>query len=45
LIHVDVKKLGSSPVGGGWRTQGRAQGKVRRTATPGHDIDNTAGPG
>jgi transposase InsO family protein len=27
LVHVDVKKLGNIPDGGGWRTAGRAQGK------------------
>jgi len=32
LIHVDVKKLGNIPTGGGWRFVGRAQGgKNRRT--------------
>jgi transposase InsO family protein len=36
LIHVDVKKLGNIPDGGGHRTQGRHQGKLNRTATPGH---------
>jgi transposase InsO family protein len=35
LVHVDVKKLGNIPDGGGWRTRGRAQGKLNRTATPG----------
>ena len=34
LIHVDVKKLGNIPTGGGWRFVGRAQGKKNRTATP-----------
>ena len=34
LIHVDVKKLGNIPDGGGWRTQGRAQGKHNRSTTP-----------
>ena len=34
LIHVDVKKLGNIPDGGGWRTAGRAQGRQHRTATP-----------
>lgn len=33
LIHVDVKKLGNIPDGGGWRFVGRAQGsKNRRTS-------------
>lgn len=27
LVHVDIKKLGRIPVGGGWRTVGRRQGK------------------
>jgi transposase InsO family protein len=35
LIHVDVKKLGNIPTGGGWRFVGRAQGKKNRTATSG----------
>jgi transposase InsO family protein len=32
LVHVDVKKLGNIPDGGGWRTLGRAQGKRARQA-------------
>ncbi|WP_203719481.1 IS481 family transposase, partial [Asanoa siamensis] len=35
LIHVDVKKLGNIPDGGGWRYVGRAQGKRHRAATAG----------
>jgi transposase InsO family protein len=35
LIHVDVKKLGNIPDGGGWRYVGRAQGNKNRAATPG----------
>jgi transposase InsO family protein len=35
MIHVDVKKLGNIPDGGGWRYVGRAQGKKHRAATPG----------
>jgi transposase InsO family protein len=35
LLHVDVKKLGNIPHGGGWRYVGRAQGKRNRAATPG----------
>jgi transposase InsO family protein len=35
LIHVDVKKLGNIPVGGGWRFVGRAQGAHNRRTTPG----------
>lgn len=33
LIHVDVKKLGNIPLGGGWRFVGRAQGDRNRAAT------------
>jgi transposase InsO family protein len=35
LIHVDVKKLGNIPDGGGWRYVGRFQGDRNRAATPG----------
>jgi transposase InsO family protein len=35
LIHVDVKKLGNIPTGGGWRFVGRAQGSKNRRATEG----------
>lgn len=35
MIHVDVKKLGNIPTGGGWRFVGRAQGNKNRAATPG----------
>ncbi|WP_272027970.1 IS481 family transposase [Kocuria rosea] len=35
MIHVDVKKLGNIPDGGGWRYVGRAQGNQNRWATPG----------
>ncbi|ALL79866.1 transposase (plasmid) [Pseudonocardia sp. EC080610-09] len=35
LLHVDVKKLGNIPDGGGWRYVGRAQGDLNRAATPG----------
>jgi transposase InsO family protein len=33
LIHVDVKKLGRVPDGGGWRYVGRQQGEKNRSAT------------
>lgn len=33
LIHVDVKKLGRVPHGGGWRYTGREQGWCNRAAT------------
>jgi transposase InsO family protein len=35
LIHVDVKKLGRVPDGGGWRYVGRRQGLKNRARTPG----------
>ncbi|PPG39580.1 IS481 family transposase [Pseudoclavibacter sp. RFBA6] len=35
MIHVDVKKLGNIPDGGGWRFVGRRQGDRNRAATPG----------
>jgi transposase InsO family protein len=34
LLHVDVKKLGNIPDGGGWRYVGRVQGQRHRAATP-----------
>src|SRR3954447_21133607 len=34
LLHVDVKKLGNIPDGGGWRYVGRRQGRRHRAATP-----------
>ncbi len=33
LIHVDVKKLGRVPDGGGWRYVGRRQGEKNRSTT------------
>jgi transposase InsO family protein len=33
LVHVDVKKLGNIPDGGGWRVTGRAQGGRNARAT------------
>ena len=33
MLHVDVKKLGNIPDGGGWRFVGRAQGLRNRAAT------------
>jgi hypothetical protein len=35
MIHVDVKKLGNIPDGGGWRYVGRRQGGKNRAKTPG----------
>jgi len=37
MIHVDVKKLGNIPDGGGWRYVGRQQGHRNRAATPGKE--------
>ncbi|NDO79167.1 IS481 family transposase [Kocuria indica] len=34
LVHVDVKKIGNIPDGGGWRFVGRRQGDKNRAATP-----------
>ncbi|MHC5560634.1 IS481 family transposase [Kocuria sp. U4B] len=34
MLHVDVKKFGNIPDGGGWRFVGRAQGKKNRAGTP-----------
>ena len=37
LVHVDIKKLGRIPDGGGWRIHGRQQGnKNRGTTKPGY---------
>jgi transposase InsO family protein len=35
LVHVDVKKLGNIPDGGGWRYVGKKQGYRNKSATPG----------
>ncbi len=35
LVHVDVKKLGNIPDGGGWRYVGQKQGYRNKAATPG----------
>ena len=35
MLHVDVKKLGNIPDGGGWRYVGRRQGDRNKAATPG----------
>jgi transposase InsO family protein len=44
LLHVDVKKLGNVPDGGGWRYVGRAQGGKHRVATPGKPRSKHRGP-
>jgi len=33
MLHVDVKKLGNIPDGGGWRYVGRQQGDKNRSTT------------
>jgi transposase InsO family protein len=40
LVHVDVKKLGKIPDGGGWRAHGRMMGRtsVQKKARPGYDF-------
>lgn len=42
LVHVDIKKLGNIPDGGGHRTLGRQTGQRHRTATPGKKLDHNA---
>ena len=44
MIHVDVKKLGRIPPGGGWRLHGRDRSRLRRhkTAKIGYDYVHTA---
>lgn len=37
------QEAGQHPDGGGWRTQGRRQGKLNRTATKGHTTDRWGG--
>jgi transposase InsO family protein len=44
LVHVDVKKLGNIPDGGGWRYLGRLQGMRNRYATPGKPINDWRRP-
>src|SRR3712207_5400802 len=44
LLHVDVKKLGNIPDGGGWRYVGRAQGKKNRSVTAGAGRNVHRGP-
>jgi len=44
LVHVDVKKLGNIPDGGGWRYVGRRQGKANRAATPDKPKSKWYGP-
>lgn len=42
LIHVDVKKLGRVPDGGGWRIHGREMGKPRSRRGQGYDYLHVA---
>ena len=44
LIHVDVKKLGNIPDGGGWRYVGRQQGDRNRAATAGQATQQAPQP-
>jgi transposase InsO family protein len=44
MLHVDVKKLGNIPDGGGWRYVGRAQGDRNRAATPDKPRNATRNP-
>jgi transposase InsO family protein len=44
LLHVDVKKLGNIPDGGGWRYTGRPQGHKNRAATPDKPRSKHHGP-
>jgi transposase InsO family protein len=39
LVHVDIKKLGNIPDGGGHRAVGRQAGQRHRTRTPGKTLD------
>lgn len=44
LVHVDVKKLGRIPDGGGWRAWGKQMGRTtaQRKARPGFDFVHSA---
>jgi transposase InsO family protein len=44
LVHIDVKKLGRVPVGGGWKAHGRARGRagVTKTQRTGFDFLHVA---
>jgi hypothetical protein len=44
MIHVDVKKLGNIPDGGGWRYVGRQEGKKNRAMTPAKTRSNHRNP-
>jgi transposase len=44
LVHVDVKKIGNIPDGGGWRYVGRRQGEKNRANTPNRPRNQHGGP-
>jgi transposase InsO family protein len=44
LVHVDVKKLGNIPDGGGHRTRGQQAGRRNRSITPGAARDKYGSP-
>lgn len=44
LVHVDVKKLGNIPDGGGWRYVGHKQGDRNRSGTPDKPRNQYGGP-
>lgn len=44
MIHVDVKKLGNIPDGGGWRYVGRRQGEKNRAKTHGKPRNKHSDP-
>ena len=44
MIHVDVKKLGNIPDGGGWRYVGRQHGGANRAGTPDKPRSRHRGP-
>ena len=45
LVHVDVKKIGRIPDGGGWRVHGRSMGSTaeRKRTKVGYDFIHSAG--
>ena len=40
MLHVDVKKLGNIPDGGGWRSSAASRATSNRAATPGKPRSN-----
>ena len=44
LVHIDVKKIGRIPAGGGWKAHGRSMGRtsVQKKARPGFDYVHSA---